>query len=82
MTFHPPRSLSPRPFTRRKVASVQASILTLYDPERPQTLTQRGRIRTWDDFQAELNALLEKQSARQGAGLRLLTGTITSPTLA
>jgi MoCo/4Fe-4S cofactor protein with predicted Tat translocation signal len=60
----------------------QASILTLYDPDRSQTLTYREEIRPWTAFVAEIGAALEEQRKTQGAGLRFLTETVTSPTLA
>jgi MoCo/4Fe-4S cofactor protein with predicted Tat translocation signal len=60
----------------------QASVLTLYDPDRSQTVRQRGAIGTWSAFLGWLLPLLAEQRGRQGAGLRLLTGTVTSPTLA
>src|SRR5438067_5354328 len=60
----------------------QASLLTLYDPDRSQLVTNLGRIRTWSDFRRELDAGLSAQRAKQGGGLRFLTETITSPTLA
>jgi MoCo/4Fe-4S cofactor protein with predicted Tat translocation signal len=60
----------------------QASILTLYDPDRSQTLTYREEIRPWTAFVAEINAVLEEHRKSQGAGLRILTETVTSPTLA
>jgi molybdopterin-containing oxidoreductase family iron-sulfur binding subunit len=63
-------------------AFAQASVLTLYDPDRSQVVTKAGRISTWNAFFAELNAELETQRLRRGAGLRLLTETVTSPTLA
>ncbi|HEX6304714.1 MAG TPA: TAT-variant-translocated molybdopterin oxidoreductase, partial [Anaerolineales bacterium] len=63
-------------------AFAQGSILTLYDPDRAQVVTSRGRIRSYDDFQAELRQALTVQEGNQGAGLRILTGTVTSPTLA
>jgi MoCo/4Fe-4S cofactor protein with predicted Tat translocation signal len=31
-------------------ALAQASVLTLYDPDRAQAVMQRGRISTWEDF--------------------------------
>lgn len=40
-------------------AFTQASILTLYDPDRAQAVTHRGQIRTWESFQAELLQALE-----------------------
>ncbi|MDQ3257232.1 MAG: TAT-variant-translocated molybdopterin oxidoreductase, partial [Acidobacteriota bacterium] len=60
----------------------QASILTLYDPDRSQTLINRGEIGNFTSFLAEMSRALESQSGRQGAGLRFLTETISSPTVA
>src|SRR5439155_8094047 len=62
-------------------AFAQASVLTLYDPERLQAVTFGGAIRTWPDFLASCRAALGVQRARRGAGLRILTETVTSPTL-
>ncbi len=59
----------------------QASILTLYDPSRSETLTFREEIRTWSTFVGDLRSALDGQRAKQGAGIRFLTETITSPTL-
>jgi molybdopterin-containing oxidoreductase family iron-sulfur binding subunit len=63
-------------------AFAQASVLTLYDPDRSQVVSERGRISTWDAFLGALNRELEGQRASKGAGLRVLTETVTSPTLA
>jgi MoCo/4Fe-4S cofactor protein with predicted Tat translocation signal len=60
----------------------QAEILALYDPDRPETLINRGVLRTWDSFTAAFNEILQVQRALNGAGLRIVTPTITSPTLA
>ena len=60
----------------------QASVLELYDPDRSQVVTAAGRISTWEAFISELAVQLEAQRGKQGAGLRLLTETVTSPTLA
>src|SRR5436190_17318743 len=63
----------------------QASILTLYDPDRSQTPLYRGDTRPWSAFVAEIRTLIDKEGdglkAKKGAGLRFLTETITSPTL-
>jgi molybdopterin-containing oxidoreductase family iron-sulfur binding subunit len=59
-----------------------ASILNLYDPDRPQTVTNAGDISTWTAFVAAMRVALDGQRPRQGAGLRILTETVTSPTLA
>ncbi len=63
-------------------AFAQASILTLYDPDRSQVVTNAGRISTWHAFFTAANTELEGQRLSGGAGLRILTETITSPTLA
>jgi len=60
----------------------QAQILALYDPDRSQTLKQQGDIRTWSAFLGALRGVVEAKRGTQGAGLRLLTTTSTSPTLA
>jgi MoCo/4Fe-4S cofactor protein with predicted Tat translocation signal len=59
----------------------QASILSLYDPDRSQTLTFREDIRTWTAFVGELRSALDEQRPKQGAGIRFLTETIYSPSL-
>ncbi len=61
--------------------SVQASILGLYDPDRSQTVKNAGRISTWGGFVEALSGELEMQRSRRGRGLRVLTGSVTSPTL-
>jgi molybdopterin-containing oxidoreductase family iron-sulfur binding subunit len=60
----------------------QASVLDLYDPDRSQTLTYLGEIRPWGSFLAAVKAALDGQRATQGGGLRILSDTVTSPTLA
>ena len=59
----------------------QASILTMYDPDRSQSVIRRGRITTYDAYLNELNETLSNQVETQGGGIRILTGTVTSPTL-
>ena len=60
----------------------QGSVLTLYDPDRSQTITQRGEIRPWNAVIAAMRGGLSAQAATKGAGLRILTETVNSPTLA
>ena len=62
-------------------AQDQADILNLYDPDRSRTLTYLGEIRTWDDFTGALRSALDAQKATGGAGVRILTETVTSPTM-
>src|SRR5919198_792442 len=52
------------------------------DPNRARAITNRGRISTWPSFFSALQAAAAAQRAKQGAGLRFLTETVTSPTLA
>ncbi len=60
----------------------QASVLNLYDPDRSQTALNLGDPRTWGEFLNELSRALDQQRQKQGAGLRILTETSTSPTFA
>ena len=60
----------------------QASVLELYDPDRTRTVLRAGEVSSWDEFTADLVDALAEQRPKQGAGLRLLTETVTSPTLA
>ncbi|HEX4613651.1 MAG TPA: hypothetical protein VH092_36045 [Urbifossiella sp.] len=60
----------------------QASVLGLYDPDRSKQVTRRGVPATWDDAVAALRTALEAQRAKDGAGVRVLTGAATSPTFA
>ncbi|MGI8891652.1 MAG: TAT-variant-translocated molybdopterin oxidoreductase [Chthoniobacterales bacterium] len=60
----------------------QADLLDLYDPDRAKTLTNGDSVSTLDNFLGALNQVLNLQAAGSGAGLRFLTQTITSPTLA
>src|SRR6185437_11917043 len=59
----------------------QAAILQLWDPDRSQSLQHRDVDSSWDDFSAALLDLTAQMMRTGGAGLHVLTGTITSPTL-
>jgi molybdopterin-containing oxidoreductase family iron-sulfur binding subunit len=59
----------------------QAAILGLYDPDRSQTLTNLGEIRPWIDFLATIRNMAAAQRPLAGAGLRILTESVGSPTL-
>jgi molybdopterin-containing oxidoreductase family iron-sulfur binding subunit len=61
---------------------VQASVLGLYDPDRSQSVTQRGERKTWGDFVTAWGQLTEAHSADGGAGLAVLSESFSSPTLA
>jgi MoCo/4Fe-4S cofactor protein with predicted Tat translocation signal len=60
----------------------QAAILGLYDPDRSKTLRNLGEIRPWSAFLGAMNAALTAQKPLKGAGLRILTESVSSPTLA
>ena len=60
----------------------QAEILSLYDPDRSQVVIHDGRTNTWERFLSFAVDLREKKKATKGGGLRVLTRTVTSPTLA
>lgn len=63
-------------------AFCQASILSLYDPDRSQTVMHLERIETWDKFLTEITGDLPGLRSARGRGLRILTETVTSPALA
>jgi len=60
----------------------QVSLLGLYDPDRSQTVMSMGDVRSWQAFLSAIRGPLSAQKALQGAGIRILTPTISSPTLA
>ncbi|WP_236599484.1 4Fe-4S dicluster domain-containing protein [Ramlibacter alkalitolerans] len=65
----------------------QASVLQLWDPDRSQAVLQRLAPRAplavagWDAFEAAWRTEAARLRARGGAGLRILTGPVSSPTL-
>jgi len=59
----------------------QASVLGLYDPDRSQTVIGNGEVSSWAEFLNVLYRVREAQLRTQGAGLRLLTDSVSSPTL-
>ena len=61
-------------------AVTQAAVLELYDPDRSDAVREGGQVRGWDDL-----ALVLQEGAsglENGSGLRILTETVTSPTMA
>jgi len=59
----------------------QASVLSLYDPDRSQTILREGRPATWSSFLAALSEASSALGPRQGAGFRILTESVLSPSL-
>ncbi len=62
------------------LAFVQASVLDMYDPDRAQAVTYLQEPRDWTDFLSELNNKMGQLAG--GEGFALVTGTVTSPSLA
>src|SRR5271156_4655977 len=60
----------------------QASLLTMYDPDRAQSVIKKALLSSWVSFQGALAAQREQALVHKGEGLRILTETVTSPTLA
>ncbi|MGA2964663.1 MAG: TAT-variant-translocated molybdopterin oxidoreductase [Terriglobales bacterium] len=60
----------------------QASILDLYDPDRAQNVTYMGDIRSFDAFLEAVRGPMNVQKSVAGSGVRILTQTVSSPTLA
>ena len=58
----------------------QASILGMYDPDRLQAVTHLGDVDSWASFNNAIRGPLAIQKALSGAGIRILTPTISSPT--
>jgi len=59
----------------------QSAVLTLYDPDRSQTVMREGHIGSWGAFVTAIGNA-RSQLSPKGAGLRILTETVTSPSLA
>jgi len=59
----------------------QASLLSMYDPDRSNEISFRGSPRSWQNFMTEIRSAIETNRADGGAGIRFLTPTVTSPTL-
>ena len=72
-----PASLGAQRRARRRRRSSASTI-----PTAPRPITRLGRISTWGELLKELAAVILAQRALGGGGLRLLTGAVTSPTLA
>ena len=59
----------------------QASLYDLYDPDRSQTLQFLEEIRPWASFLGAAREAADAEKSTGGAGLRILTGAVSSPTL-
>jgi molybdopterin-containing oxidoreductase family iron-sulfur binding subunit len=61
---------------------VQASVLSLYDPDRSQSVALKGEKKTWPDFVTAWTELAKTHAADGGAGLAVLSEAFSSPTMA
>lgn len=59
----------------------QASLLNMYDPDRSQEVNFRGSPTTWQQMMTKVRADIDANRTDGGAGIRILTETVTSPTL-
>ncbi len=60
----------------------QASVLDLWDPQRSRAPAQRGEPATWDEVVSVLATARARMIRDGGRGIHVLTGTVTSPTIA
>jgi MoCo/4Fe-4S cofactor protein with predicted Tat translocation signal len=60
----------------------QAQLLEFYDPDRSAQISVRGEPSDRQSLESSLAAQRATLAEKHGAGLRILTGTVTSPTLA
>ena len=58
----------------------QAQVLDFYDPDRDAAIAARGLPADWQGLQTALLTERRKIAQNNGAGFRILTGTVTSPT--
>jgi len=61
-------------------AITQATLLSMYDPDRSQRVLLQGQDSQWNSFVEAITVALQKQKAT-GSKVRILTETVTSPTL-
>ena len=59
----------------------QSCVLDLYDPDRAKQVTENNASRDWESFQVALAEALPAQRSSGGAGLAILTETVTSPSV-
>jgi MoCo/4Fe-4S cofactor protein with predicted Tat translocation signal len=63
-------------------AQTQAVVLDLYDPDRAKSVRHRGTRSSWDEFAAWARTEFSAEKQGDGAGLRILAGRSSAPSLA
>jgi molybdopterin-containing oxidoreductase family iron-sulfur binding subunit len=63
-------------------AHLQASLLSLYDPDRAKEVQHQGARSNWDEFAAWAKAEFDVTKQGDGSGLRIVSEKNASPTLA
>jgi molybdopterin-containing oxidoreductase family iron-sulfur binding subunit len=61
---------------------LQAHVLQMYDPDRSQKVRNKNAEVAFDAFAQAIAQVMTAKRGNQGVGLRFLTETVTSPTLA
>ncbi|HEX8550833.1 MAG TPA: TAT-variant-translocated molybdopterin oxidoreductase [Abditibacteriaceae bacterium] len=70
------------PVTRGKTNIwMQASVLEMWDPDRSQGVRENAAESTWESFTGAIQGVRSQMAASRGAGVHVLTGTVTSPTV-
>src|SRR5690606_18612793 len=59
----------------------QAAVLSVYDPDRSRTAVNRGNVATWSGVTEAVVSALGPHRTTGGAGVRLLTEPISSPSM-
>ena len=62
--------------------TAQACLMDLYDPDRAQGVSHLGVPSTWNALLIALNTAMDRARNGAGGGLRILTETVCSPSLA
>jgi MoCo/4Fe-4S cofactor protein with predicted Tat translocation signal len=58
----------------------QATILDVYDPDRSKGITEKGVPSTWEKARLALTGIVAAQTAKKGAGLRIVTEPVADKT--
>jgi Fe-S-cluster-containing dehydrogenase component/anaerobic selenocysteine-containing dehydrogenase len=59
----------------------QSTVLDLYSPDRVESISRAGSMATWNQFVADIARAMVEIDTAAGAGLTVLTETVTSPTI-